>query len=571
MSSMFPFFSVLFKTVSGFGSLFGLFYRRMFVGDSENVDTYGTRPLQLALCLMLPGVIYTLALAPSYTGLIPLGQLRPPSSQLEDHFVFVTYSFCVAGIAVLLKWPSILPSELDVRILEALPIARVTIFGAKAAASACFFSLFIVCASMPSTLLLPGIAGESHFFRHVYAHAVSTTLAAIFAGCLVVCLLSISLILARLLSVPAISALFQSLLMSAFLLLLFLEVPFAAISQVLLRPQHSWALDIPSLWFVALYERLMRNSSSGHISSDIPGSCLFITLVSATSASLLFVAAYSLERRYLLRDKKAEQYEPSKFRKLYASQGLGRSCISRSTYYLTQATVMRLGRSRNIVLLFGSLGLVLAMQRTIDSLLPFRSDLMVGGSTHVALPIVIVLFALAQGLFTVCSLPIPILPESLFELHAAGSEEDLMEGTVRWVRVLMMSLGMFASVALLAITSRGHSLSPFWLGAPLDACLWALIITNVIFIPFSGIPFTAKDGRVRALSVYLVVSFVVGLPLLMFLTRALDYFAVPRWLPTLLLVGTALGTTVSFRTLNRRMRPLVDFLHEDGGTQRLDL
>jgi len=159
--------------------LFGRFF------EEEGSSTHGqtrARILHIGVSLGVPGVLWALSLMLSYYGIVPWGFKRPHWLQIQDHFLCIVYSSVTVGVAALMKWDMFLPDLLDVRILTVMPLHARRLFTAKVSAILLFLAFFVIGANLPTTVFLPLIAESHSLFRHIVAHLLAVSLAAIFAA-----------------------------------------------------------------------------------------------------------------------------------------------------------------------------------------------------------------------------------------------------------------------------------------------------------------------------------------------------------------------------------------------------
>ena len=261
---------------------------RMLHNEAMGEDAEA-RIAQLSYAVALPGLLFALYLFPAYHGLPPHPQERDFWSQAGDHLFYVTYSFVILGLAMIVQWNALFPDVLDLYILSSLPIARRRLLLGRIAAMAIFLGLVHLGTSLLGTLFLPGVADLRYgFWRHLFAHAVSVTLAGLFAATLFLTLQSLltCLLHGRLLDHSA-----AALKAGAVVLLLTLLFLFPLSAHYLYAGLSSGSplvRGIPTLWFLGLYEVLLAGSAAPPVFRELAKSGAEMTLLLCASSALLY-------------------------------------------------------------------------------------------------------------------------------------------------------------------------------------------------------------------------------------------------------------------------------------------
>src|SRR5262245_41674586 len=139
-------------------------------------------PLQLARFFEFAAIRYATR-PPGFPGLLePLIRIVAT--------LFVAYSTVSVGIIAALAWDRLVFDSRDARVLGPLPVKGSVIVGAKLAALASLLLLTAVAVSsitaVPLAIFASGFSGVVATARHLAAHVIATTAAAMFVFCVLV-------------------------------------------------------------------------------------------------------------------------------------------------------------------------------------------------------------------------------------------------------------------------------------------------------------------------------------------------------------------------------------------------
>jgi hypothetical protein len=268
--------------------------------ETESADfDFGAGPL-LGL-LAAPGAFCSLVLFQKYSTLQDfILQRRHPNvdaMSAPDKYFFICLAMAVAGVVTAIKWDKILPDSQDYLNLAPLPLLPRTILLANAAAIAIAVVVFAVDVNGASTILFPAIVtsyshqGPGAIALFAAAHAVSVTLACLFAFCSIFALLgSLAVVLPRE-AFRACSSWVRGGALLASVMLLFTSATGPALLRGLAKSPDSAARFLPPLWYFGLYQTLQARPT------PLILQLAHTALWAFAAAFVLMVAAYAIAYR----------------------------------------------------------------------------------------------------------------------------------------------------------------------------------------------------------------------------------------------------------------------------------
>jgi hypothetical protein len=508
------------------------------LGSFIGGDLAFTRLLQLSVALVLPPLLYVLFVLPSYSGLMPMFKLRPMRLQVADHFVVITYAYCVCGLATLLAWERFFPTIQDLRIIGILPIARKRLFAARFCASVIFLALLLVVPNTFPGLLLVGGAGSKHPFLQLVAQAASVILAGLFASSSVLLLLLIGRIHALLESIM------QALLIAAHIfMLLFSPVLSAQATDFIHFPSKISRL-MPQVWFTAFYETIWQ-------AGKVDASVLWLARIGLTAAAIaivtaivLYPVAYWFQERRLLEGREAV---PLRIGRFFVLPRFIRSILFEQPSQLAgcalaAATILRVRAFRTSVILMLSAAAALACSFHLrGTLLPDPPVLSIFSACLTAC-----------GVFAVFASRYEARAAWIFETATDEARHGVFYGA-RLLLIIATLLGGMTNLAVLLCVSRFHSaLAIFW--ASVLVIPIAFLASHFVYYRNEFVPFTQERLLRQHTLLRLVTLLVILMPLCV--------LALHRWYIAALLLIFAM---FSYRNAGGEELP------EQDGPQRLNL
>jgi hypothetical protein len=268
--------------------------------ETESADfDFGAGPL-LGL-LAAPGAFCSLVLFEKYSTLQDfILQRRHPNvdaMSAPDKYFFICLAMAVAGVVTAIKWDKILPDSQDYLNLAPLPLRPRTILLANAAAIAIAVAVFAVDVNGASTILFPTIVtayshqGPGAIALFAAAHAVSVTLACLFAFCSIFALLGTLAVVLPRGAFRACSSWVRGGALLASVMLLLTSASGPALLRGLAKSPDSAARFLPALWYFGLYQTLQGRTT------PLILQLAHTALWAFAAAFVLMVAAYAIAYR----------------------------------------------------------------------------------------------------------------------------------------------------------------------------------------------------------------------------------------------------------------------------------
>lgn len=465
--------------------LFGRFFEEE---DSAAHGQTRARILHIGVSLGVPGILWALSLMSSYYGIVPWGVRRTQWLQVQDHFLCIVYSFVTVGVAALMKWDMFLPDLLDVRILTVMPLHAHRLFNAKVSAILLFLAFFLIGANLPTTVFLPLIAESHSLFRHIVAHLLAVSLAAIFAAASCLSFVACVTVLIRNSAARALVPMLQGLLMAVLLILLFLSPLLSPLLKPLLQSDSRILYWFPPAWFLGIYQVVMGSTEDTGNFQILAVLAVAATLLSVSLLLVLYPLAYRKRVVQAIEGESASHGSRGYF--AWVTQLLNRYYLptagQRATYYFVTQTLFRIQRYRIYIALAFSVGLSVATMYATTfgvekGLLVARlaSGRVIGGS-------IIFISSVVAGAFLCLRSPTEPGASWLFTSIVGQSIRDLTSGTRRWVLVFSIGATVMLAVPVWFFSQR-QSGGSMHLLSDIGACL---LLTELFFLSFQKIPFT---------------------------------------------------------------------------------
>ena len=235
------------------------FFRRFFDNDTLQVDGDTQTTVVRALSIVaVPELLISFFLQLLYT---PKPFPRPPWSVIEDHYFFVLFSFVVMGAVSIFEWEMLFPDRLDFLVLTTLSLKPLQMLAAKAMALIAFLGLFLFACNFFGIWMLPAVS-RGDFFRQMFAHAAAVLSAGVFAALFFLALGGVLLCVLGAARFRLVSPVMQMLSVTGLVLLMLHCLKYADSMQAMLSGSLGMARFVPPIWFLGLYEQLLRGEAA---------------------------------------------------------------------------------------------------------------------------------------------------------------------------------------------------------------------------------------------------------------------------------------------------------------------
>ena len=294
------------------------FFRRFF--DNDTLQTEGdtqTSVVRAIAIVAVPGLMFSFWLQNAYPQ-------RTMWGAIEDQYFFVLFSFVVMGIVAIFEWEMLFPDRLDFLILSPMSIRPWQMLGAKATALGGFVGLFLVGCNLCGMLIMPAITthvvranGQARivgdFWRQLAAHAAAVSMAGLFAALLFIAIGGVLLCVLSARQFRVVSPVVQTVSVMALVLLLLGYLQYGDAMQELLSGRLGWMRWEPTLWFLAVYERLLRGDAAPAFAQQLSAYAYRAVGISAAVALATYPLAWARMRRMAIEGGASRRGEPPRW------------------------------------------------------------------------------------------------------------------------------------------------------------------------------------------------------------------------------------------------------------------
>jgi hypothetical protein len=475
------------------------FFRRFFDNDTIQADGETLTTVIRAISIVsVPGLMTAFFLQTQYTR-IPG---RPLWGAIEDQYFFVLFSFIVMGAVAIFEWEMLFPDRLDFLILSPLSVRPVQMLTAKAAALFAFLALFLFSSNVCGAILLPAVS-KTQFWRQLYAHAVAVSLAGLFAVLLILALGSILLCLLDAARFRLASPLLQMISVIALLLLLLQYIEYGDTIQQLLSSHLGMARWMPPIWFLGVYEHLLRGDAAPPFAPEMARYALRATAITALVVLLTYPLAWKRMRTMAIEGISSKRNQPARWSTALLHR-LVRSPSERAVFHFIGQTIVRNNRYQVYLAMYAGTGLAIAIDCAVTlhpAARTFQPSLSDKG-LHATLPLL--LFWLIAGLRTAFAFPINLAARWSFRTTGV-SISDCAAAARRWVLLCALApTSAILAILRLAHWDLRHLLVQFVFGL----CLSLLLTDGFFFqprVPFNQPRMPGKTSLPLMLTLFLGV------------------------------------------------------------------
>jgi len=527
------------------------FFRRFFDNDTLQVEGDTQTSVVRALSIVaVPGLMFSFWLQNAYPQ-------RTMWGAIEDQYFFVLFSFVVMGMVAIFEWEMLFPDRMDFLILSPMSIKPQQMLGAKSAALGGFIGLFLVGCNMCGTLIMPAITTHlvrvngqprivGHFWRQLAAHAAAVSMAGLFAALLFVAIGGVLLCLLSAQQFRVVSPIVQALSVMGLLLLMIEYLQYGDVIEQLLTGPLGWMRWEPTLWFLAVYERLLHGSAAPLFARELSGYAYRAVGVCAAVAVVTYPLAWERMRRAAIEGAARRRSEPPRWIANLVHRVV-RKPGERAVFHFIGQTITRNNRYQVYLAMYCGTGMAFAVACAVT--LHAKSGWMLSQrGLHAVMPLLV--FWTVAGLRAAFGLPLNLPAAWVYRVTRVSNAamKECTEAARRWV--LMGTLGVVLCVAV-TLAGLGWTTRQILVQVVCGASL-ALLLTDAFFMFLQSIPF-ARPRMPGKTSLPLMLTLYVGvLPVFLFEMSQLER-TLERSMVKLLLVacGTAAAHAVLLRLSHR--------------------
>jgi hypothetical protein len=385
---------------------------------------------------------------------------------------------------------------------------------AKASALILFVGLFLFGSNLPGAILLPLVAHEPHFARHVLGHFLAVTMSGLFASALLLSLQGILLNIlgARLFRI--ISPILQGLALMVLLLVLFLTPLFSNYLEPLSNSGNKALLYFPPFWFLGIYERLLNGSSVLPIFHELARIGFWVTMIFIALAISSYPLAYKRKTRQVIEGASVPN-TPNWFRSTTNSL-LNHVYLltpkQRAIYHFINQTLLRTAKHRVYLAAHAGLAFalviagVLAFQFKNGRITPVYSTYGLRSS------IPILAFWLVSGFQTTLRSPVNVRASWIFTLIHDGPDPEYSAAIDRWVfmRIFFATVAVVLLAAVLSPETFLHS-QQITIQLMIATSL-SILLTKSFFQVFYSVPFSISANTARSNLPFVLLLYIVVFP-----------------------------------------------------------
>lgn len=441
------------------------FFRRFFDNDTVQVDGDTVTTVARALAMVaMPGLLVAFFIQNQYPQ-------RDLMGRWDDEYFFVLLTFVVMGMVTVFEWEMLFPDRSDFLVLTPLPLGQARVMAAKVIALCSFFALFLAGSSLPGAVLYPMIV-KGPFFRPLLAHVAATGLGGIFLSAALVTLSGLLRCLLRDRHFRVASAMLQTAVTGALVLLLVQYARYGQSLHLLLAHvrQARW---LPPLWFLGLYEELLHGAAAPEFARALTPWAVWGTGIALLLAVATYPGAWARMRRMVLEGEARRGAAPL----TAMSRGLAptvRTPQERAMFCFVGQTLRRIARYHIYLAMYGGTGLALALACGVV----LRSETAAPSLSDFGLHAVVALlcFWVVAGLRTAFAFPETLAARWVFRV-AGSDDRDLAAAGKRWAGLAAAGL---LCISLATLAAAGWTARQLLVQAICGTCL-ATLLTDAFF------------------------------------------------------------------------------------------
>ena len=493
------------------------FFGQFFVNESGVSDHAHQKAMfGVVAFLVTPGFLIPLQLAGAFElAYARFPQMVEPMTELLST-VFLVYGIVVVGVVAALVWDGLAFDRRDAMVIGPLPVAGPTVVGAKLAAMAALLLILMTSINVITAVPFAAIA-SSHkpltaFLRHLIAHVVATSCAAVFMFCALVTIRALLSLLRA--GQAGLASLMRFGLVSGLLCFTVLTPTALTVTFTRVRGHrpapvfHMAEIPVwsPTNWFLGLYE-MIRGTNDGSFSHG-GHIAMLATLVAAAAAIAMTFVGYRRQLQIALSAVQSGRHSDAPYGRAVSALArvlAGRSAVARGSAEFFVKTLVR-NRAQQTPIAFNSaIGfalLVLGLTRTHATLATLR----VPHAIVLSIPLMLAFWTIV-GLRTACFVPSEVDAVWLFRVAARdGTGAHRRAACAAFAALTVPPAVVLAAVVTMplnwTVVARHMVFTTVLIVLLIEA-----VVTTIDFVPFTQ-PYRPGHAKVRTLwPVYAVGAF----------------------------------------------------------------
>lgn len=479
------------------------FFRRFF--DNDTLQAEGdtrTSVVRAFAIVAVPGLMFAFWLQNQYPQ-------RGVWGSIEDQYFFVMFSVVVMGMAAIFEWEMLFPDRLDFLILSPMSIKPRQMLGAKAAALGGFIGLFLAGCNVCGMLMMPAIS-KMGFWRHVYAHAAAVMLGGLFAALLFVALGGVLLCVLSASQFRVVSPVVQTVSVMILGLVLLQYVQHADSMKQMLSGPLGWMRWEPTLWFLAVYERLLHGDAAPPFARELSGYAYRAVSVCAAVAVATYPVAWERMRRAAIEGAARQQSEPPQWIAKVVHRVV-RKPGERAVFHFIGQTITRNNRYQVYLSMYCGTGLAFAVACAVTLHANGGWSLSQKG-LHALMPLLV--FWTVAGLRAAFAFPLNLPAAWVYRVTRVTNAalNECADAARRWALVCAVCV---VGCVTMVLAGAGWDVRQIFVSFVCGASL-ALLLTDAFFMFLQRIPFAAPRMPGKT-SLPLMLTLYIGvLPVFLF-------------------------------------------------------
>jgi hypothetical protein len=492
------------------------FFRRFFDNDTLQTDGDTQTSVVRALAIVaVPGLMFAFWLQNAYPQ-------RTMWGAIEDQYFFVLFSFVVMGIVAIFEWEMLFPDRMDFLILSPMSIRPRQMLGAKATALGGFVGLFLVGCNVWGMLIMPAITrhvvrvnGQARivgdFWRQLGAHAAAVSMAGLFAALLFVAIGGVLLCVLSAQQFRVVSPMVQTVSVMALVLLLLQYVQYGDAMQELLSGPLGWMRWQPTLWFLAVYERLLHGDAAPAFAQELSGYAYRAVAICGMVAVATYPVAWERMRRAAIEGTSAKRSEPPRWIASVVHRVV-REPGERAAFHFIGQTIRRNNKYQVYLAMYCGTGLAFAVACAVTLHAKGGGWALSQKGLHALMPLLV--FWTVAGLRAAFAFPLNLAAAWVYRVTRVtnAAMNECAEAARRWA--LMCAFGMVMCVAAVLV-GLGWTARELLVQVVCGVGL-AVLLTDAFFMFLQSIPF-ATPRMPGKTSLPLMLTLYIGvLPVFLF-------------------------------------------------------
>lgn len=409
-------------------------------------------------------------------------------------YMFVLYSMIVMGFVVVFEWDALFLDARDYQILKPMPIRRISLLAAKAAALAIFLAIFLADINFFGVFFWPGVDGGRNTFAILAAHLAAVLAGGLFSALAIASVHGVIATVFRGQMYRRVSVAIQTVLMATLVMLLFLTPMLAFRTEALVKQNSALLRWFPGSWFIGFYEEI-RPVTKSALLADIGSRAMPAILIAAAIFLVTFLRGSPVAPPASVRPR----------RRFLALA----SPVQNAVFHFITESITRSAKHRLFLATYGGFGSALAVMAVMS-----------GPEGLLRLPLTLS-FVLISALRAAFQFPSELRANWAFQLAEIHPVAEYLAATRKWIAACAIA-PLFALMAPMEFLRFSPGLAAFHLayGATLS-----FLLMEVMFLGFRKVPFTCAHLPGKVNLSFLAVIYIYG-----FTTYSRTMAALERWL-----------------------------------------